>query len=127
MRPTTSTAIDAGRMRTIVLQTLDDGPDGGGRQRPLAEIAEDPTRGLDPELVLFLYDRLREEVLSATRRRETAAPDQVGQAERGLRLLDELVLDIKYGRALDRTSLRLLAAAYGRHPDFRTHWASVAS
>ncbi len=119
------TIIETGRMRTIVLQAAHDGP--GTRVRTIEELAERPELGLDPELVLFLHDRLCEEVLAATRRRETAEPDQVEHAERGLRMLDELIGDIRHGRALDRTSLRLLALAYGRHPQFRPEWTAGAS
>ncbi len=73
----------------------------------------------------FLHDRLCEEVLAATHRRASGTGPAPEVAERGLRMLDELILDIKYGRPLDRVSMQLLALAYQKHPDFRPDWAAA--
>ncbi|CCH79873.1 hypothetical protein BN12_610015 [Nostocoides japonicum T1-X7] len=105
---------DARRLRTIVLEVHEE--ERGARS----------PRPVDPEFILFLHDRLCEEVVAATRRRETATPDQVEGAERGLRLLDELVGDIRAGRLIDSMSRRLLALAYGDHRDFRPEWGDDA-
>jgi hypothetical protein len=37
-------------------------------------------------------------------------------------LANQLVLGLAEGRMPDATSLRILVAFYGRHPDFRPEW-----
>ena len=84
------------------------------------------TRTLDGmQFLAFLHDRLNEEILAATYRRQTGTGPDPEVAERGLRLLDELVLDIKTGRGIDPVSLKLLTLAYRDHPDFRPSWESA--
>lgn len=86
------------------------------------------SRDLDPAFLDFLHDRLCEEILAATRRRELSDWDgeRAEIAERGLRLLDELTLDIKHGRPSDPMMLGLLRLCFGKHPEFRPEWVNRA-
>lgn len=81
----------------------------------------------DPAFYAFLEDRLVEEILAAARRRETVTPERAAMTERGLRLLDEIVTDLRLGRGIDRTSMELLKIGYGRHPQFRPEWHVTAA
>ncbi len=100
----------AGTSTTVLLHQRDDEPATTGPGEP------------DPALLDFLHDRLCEEIITATWRRDSAIGEQAEAAERGLALLNELVLDLKHGRGIDSTSLKLLALAYGKDPRFRPEW-----
>ncbi|MGD9960846.1 hypothetical protein [Nocardioides sp.] len=82
----------------------------------------EPRAAVSPAFLAFLLDRLTEEIIAATYRRQTATGPSVEAAERGLRLLDELILGLKRGEAPDHMSLGMLTVAYGDHPDFRASW-----
>jgi len=80
----------------------------------------------DPAFLAFLTDRLAEERADAASRYTTANPDEAEQAERGLRMLDNLVQDLQQGRTPDRMTIGLLTVAYARRPDFRREWSRWA-
>jgi len=83
------------------------------------------THRFSGDFLSFLADRLTEEVVIAERRRQTMAEPSRAVSE-GLRFLDQLVLGLAEGRAPDDTSLAILMAYYGRHPDFRPEWRQIA-
>ena len=80
----------------------------------------------DPAFLAFLTDRLAEERADAATRYTTASPDEGEQAERGLRMLDNLVQDLEQGRTPDQMTIGLLTVAYARRPDFRREWSRWA-
>jgi hypothetical protein len=80
------------------------------------------TGAVDPAFLEFLTDRLAEEVVAATHRRQSASTESADVAERGVRMLDELVATLDRGETPDQMSLDLLRVAYHRHPEFRPEW-----
>lgn len=86
---------------------------------------------LDEEFAAFVSERLTEEVVAATFRREHAGHAPGGpddrRAEAGLRVLHDLLLDLQVGAVPDDVTLGLLARAYAAHPDFRPRWAHPAA
>jgi hypothetical protein len=80
------------------------------------------TVAVDPAFLQFLTDRLAEEVVAAAHRRETASAESADVADRGVRILDELVATLDRGESPDQMSLDLLRVAYARHPEFRKEW-----
>ena len=77
----------------------------------------------DEAFLGFLSERLTEEIICATHRRETAANSSSG-TNAGLQLMDDLVLSLQRGALPDDTTLQLLVRAYAAHPDFRAEWRS---
>lgn len=75
----------------------------------------------DEEFLSFLSERLTEEVIGVTRRRECSA-DPDARVERQLALLDELLRQLEAGDLPDDTTLQLLTQAYADHPDFQQDW-----
>lgn len=86
---------------------------------------------LDDAFAAFVSERLTEEIVAATFRREHAdhAPggpeDQ--RAEAGLRVLHDLLLDLQVGVLPDDVTLGLLTRAYASHPDFLPRWRHPAA
>ena len=80
------------------------------------------TRVVDPAFLQFLTDRLAEEVVAATHRRQSASSGSADVADRGVQMLDELVATLDRGETPDQMSLDLLSVAYHRHPEFRVEW-----
>lgn len=78
---------------------------------------------VDRDFLDFLFERLSEETIAASYRRQTATPEATAHAERGLRFLDELVRGLKRGEAPDHMTLGLLTVAYRTHPDFHPTWS----
>ncbi len=76
----------------------------------------------DEAFLAFLLERLSEEVVAANERRRSTDAVVPLVAERGLRLLEELVRGLEGGVAPDHMSLGLLTVAYGDHPDFCGRW-----
>jgi hypothetical protein len=75
----------------------------------------------DEEFLSFLSERLTEEVIAVTRRRECAT-DPEAHVERQLAVLDELLRRLRSGDLPDDTTLQLLTQAYAGHPEFREEW-----
>lgn len=80
---------------------------------------------LDEEFAGFVSERLTEEVVAATYRREHTGvgPEDDERAERGLRLLHDLLLDLELGVLPDDVTLQLLTRAYASHPEFQARWS----
>ena len=74
----------------------------------------------DHEFLVFLHERLTEEIVAGTHRRTTAASSSGATA--GLQLMNDLVTSLRRGVLPDDATLQLLIQAYAGHPDFRTEW-----
>lgn len=93
----------------------------GARPGTLSDVVR-RSEAVDRDFLDFLFQRLSEETIAATHRRQTTTPEAAAHAERGLRFLDELVRGLKRGEMPDHLSLGLLTVAYSTHPDFRPAW-----
>lgn len=86
---------------------------------------------LDDEFAAFVSERLTEEVVAATVRRQHADHVPGGpedqRAEAGLRVLHDLLLDLQVGVLPDDVTLGLLTRAYAAHPDFLPRWRHPAA